>query len=211
MSDLDAIRAQKLYFVLCDYQNSGLAFLETDPHEDLLGKLVEEQKGPYPNHILKIIEVDLISKSVRDYSEEAVKKYPGLSIGAPRTPSNAALLKATENNDLFFTLNDFGKYGIAFLEMDPQRDNRCEILKMLNSHEVEDPLMVIKANLKQGRAYDISSDMAKQWFDMMFEDHADSVAADEKHIDDIPAFILRNHPEKDGVTRHFTPPRPETR
>tara|TARA_Y100001934_G_scaffold282076_1_gene394288 strand:+ start:4778 stop:5398 length:621 start_codon:yes stop_codon:yes gene_type:complete len=199
---LDNIFTKKLYFTLCDYGEKGLAFTECDPEssEPIETSLKKQAGGVYPAKILKIIEVDLSSNTVKDVSAELSQKA-SVKLAQPTTLTNRDMLKLTDHIDLYFTLNDFGGLGVAFLEMDPSIDYKKNIVDNLHSTEIEKPLAVLKINLSEKSVQNISSDIAQDWFSRLEKDVEQGDLWSQPAICEsrIPEFIRKNHPNKNKL------------
>ena len=69
-------------------------------------------------------------------------------------------LVPTIDQTVYLVLADFGKLGSAFVEADPRRNSRDELVKDFISGQYDEPLQVVAFNTVEGWSRDASLEIA---------------------------------------------------
>ena len=88
----------------------------------------------------------------------------------PRSPS---IIPDTADRDVYLVLDDFGRLGRSWREMDEQSTDRPAVIQDLLEGQYNNPVSVIAFNTTEGWSRDVSEDIADelaQLFDICGQD-----------------------------------------
>lgn len=209
MTDIEAIKTKPINVIVCDYGSNGIAFLQTNPEQarfEDIEKLHKHRTAPF---VLKVIELDLSAGTIKDVSDDFFAARPHLQQAQASNPTNEAYLKLIETMDLYFTLYELDDGSACFIHMNPAEETKETLIEKLESEYLDKPLLIAKAKMKSGTLQDISSDVAIDWFKVHRDWHEVELHyLKHKKPEDLPPFILRNHPEGDKLPQQFKKPKP---
>ncbi len=207
MTDLEALKQKKINVIVCDYGNNGIAFLQTDPDKATFQDIEALHKHRTAPFVLKVVELDLSTGVIKDASDDFFSSYPHLKQAEPSNPTNKAYLKLIETMDLYFTLYRLEDGSLCFIHMNPAEETKETLVQKLNDEYLEDPIVILKASIKKGEIQNISSDVAIDWFRAHRDIHEIELHyIRDKKPEDLPPFILRNHPEGSNLPKQFKKP-----
>jgi len=69
-------------------------------------------------------------------------------------------MDTSQDDTVYLVLDDFGSFGKAYRETDPEQANRQRVLSNLLSGEYSRPLRIVAFNTTQGWARDVTSEFA---------------------------------------------------
>lgn len=68
---------------------------------------------------------------------------------------------------LYFVKADFGRLGMVFLETDPDRNSRVQVIADIASGEIRNPNTVLECNPVEGTCRDVTEDVARDVYDAL--------------------------------------------
>jgi hypothetical protein len=66
------------------------------------------------------------------------------------------------NTDVDLVLDDFGKIGRAYVEVDEEQADRATIIRRLIDGQYNNPVRIVAFNTSQGWSRDVSAEIAKE-------------------------------------------------
>lgn len=72
------------------------------------------------------------------------------------------MAKPSSDQMLYFVKADFGRLGQAFLETDPDRNSRLQVVADLFTGEITRPLEILECNPVEGTCRDVTEDIARE-------------------------------------------------
>ncbi len=220
--DIEALKNKKINIIVCDYGDDGIALLETDPDKSSFKDIARMHLDRDKAFVLKIIELDIFNQTTQDVTDKFFDARPGLSKAQPSNPTNQIYLNLLNNVDLYFVVcKRDNSDEIVFVHTNPEEETPSAIIEKMEyqyeaydddekSHSVSynDPVMIIKANLKAGLLQNISSEIAMEWFEIHKEGHQLMVTYEKaKKPEDLPEFIVKNHPDGKNLKNMFQKPK----
>ena len=71
------------------------------------------------------------------------------------------LSPASSDQMLYFVKADFGRLGQAFVETDPDRNSRLQVVADIFTGEITNPLQILECNPVEGTCRDVTEDIAR--------------------------------------------------
>jgi hypothetical protein len=110
-------------------------------------------------------------------------------------PGRATLVPEVSSNTIHMVLDDFGRSGCAWIEMDENETDQRDIVNGIIHGEFNRPIKIAAFNLDEGWARDVTEDIARAVIDAASAEHRTLSRAAADFVEratgkDVPADLV---------------------